>query len=604
MAGAPAEAQGQAQQNQILVITATGTPQDRDESGQAITVIDAATIEISQARSVTDLLARLPSVRATTNGSLGSVSGVSLRGAETGQTLVLLDGVRVNDPSSTSDAADFGNLLVGNIRGAEVMRGSNAIAYGSSAIGGVVNLTTRDPDAPEGLSARVSVEGGYAATVQSVADIGWRRGDLRADAGIVHLRTDGISSAAPRFGATERDALENWTAHARIEVPISDGLSLDLRGYGIDATLDYDSFFGEPADSTDESRFRQFTGHAGVNASSFDGRLISRFAVTYLANSRDYRFIAGAAPDFGYRGAVWRLDYRGKVALGASADLLMGYTHDVPVYRFYGFGSEERHAARTDSGYAMFMLKPLQRLSLTGGVRHDAHSQFGGVTTFGANANLGLDDQTRLRAAFGQGFRAPSLYQLYDAYSGNAALAPERSDSFDVGFDRRLFGGRGQLALTVFKRRTRRQIDYDGSTFRYVNLARTSTTGLELEARFAPVDGLDLQLAYSLLDTRDQAEHHLPRRPVHGLSASLDKAWVSGFSTGISLRYASAAVDRTSPTGTLDSYVLADLRAAWALSERFELFGRVENAFDRMYETAYGYGTYGRAVYGGLRVTL
>ncbi len=203
---------------------------------------------------------------------------------------MLLDGVRVNDPSSTSDAVDFGNLMVGNIRRIEVMRGSNAIPW-LDAIGGVIDLDTRDPDAPDGLSLRASAEGGYAGTAQGVADIGWRDGDLRADGGLAAVRTDGISSAAKRFGAVEADGLENWTGHARIEAPIIDGVSIDLRAYGVDAKLDYDSFFGAPADSTDQSHFQQFTGYAGLNASSFGEALKSKVSFTYLANRRDYRFM-------------------------------------------------------------------------------------------------------------------------------------------------------------------------------------------------------------------------------------------------------------------------------------------------------------------------
>lgn len=607
--GSAASAEEEA--DRVIIVTATGTPQDRDESGQAISIIDSATIERSQALSVADLLGRVPSVRVNSNGSLGSVTSVSLRGAEVGQTLVLLDGVRVNDPSSTSDAVDFGNLLVGNIRRIEVMRGSNAIPYGSDAIGGVIDLSTRDPAAPEGLSVRASGEGGYANTFQGVADVGWRAGETRVDAGLVGLRTDGISSADPRFGASESDGLENISAHARIEMPLSDAVSIDLRGYGIDSKLDYDSFFGAPADSTDESHFRQFTGYAGLRASSFDGLLTSRLSLTYLANRRDYRFVPDTSPDFGYRGEGWRVDYQGKLAVHDAADLLLGYTHDAPRYRFLGFGSNETHEANTDSGFAMLILRPLAALSLTGGLRYDDHSQFGDVTTFGANANLGLaDGKTRLRVAFGQGFRTPSLYQLYDSFSGNAALAPERSDSFDVGIDRNFAAGHGQVSLTLFSRTTRNQIDFDMATFRYANIARTRAQGAEIEVTLSPAEGFDIGLAWSLVDTRDRSpgspsyDRHLSRRPVHGINLSLDKQWSFGLAAGATFRLSSDAVDPTAPSGELDGYVLLDLRASYRIGDRFELFARLENAFDADYETAYGYSTYGRAAYGGVRVKL
>jgi len=607
----PTMAAAQSDEDISIVVTATGQAQDRNASGQAISVVDQATIERSQARSVTDILNQLPSVRSNSNGSLGAVTGVSLRGAETGQTLVLLDGVRINDPSSTANAVDFGNLLIGNIRRVEVLRGSNAIPYGSDAIGGVIDLSTRDEGAADGLALRVSGEGGYAGTAQGVANLGWRAGASRADFGITALRTDGISSAAPRFGATERDGLRNITMNARVETPVTDGVAIDLRTYFVDARLDYDSFFGTPADSPDTSQFRQVTSYAGLNVSSFGGALVSRLSFTYLTNRRDYRSMPDAAPDFGYRGTGWRLDYQGKLGLAAHADLIFGLTHDAPEYRFFGFGSDETHGAHTNSAHAMLILRPLDRLSLTGGLRHDDHSQFGGVTTFGANANWGLaDGRTQLRASYGEGFRTPSLYQLYDSFSGNAALAPERSNSADIGIDRRFAAGRGRASFTLFTRTTRNQIDFDLLSFRYGNLARTRAQGIEAELVFSPVDQLDLSLAYSLVDTRDRSpgslrfDQHLSRRPVHGLSASIDKAWRFGLKTGATLRTASASVDPAAPPGSLDGYALLDLRASLPIGQGIALYGRLENAFDRQYETAYGYATYGRAAYGGLRIGL
>jgi len=591
-----------------IIVTATGEPQDRDESGQAITLIDAKTIDQRQAQTVADLLADTPSVRVNGNGSLGSVTSLSLRGAEVGQTLVLLDGVRVNDPSGTSDAADFGNLLIANIRRIEVMRGANAIAYGSDAIGGVINLSTRDEGAPDGLSLRASGEGGYAGTASGVLDAGWRQGALRIDAGIAGLHTDGISSADSRFGATERDGLDNVTAHARIEAPLSDAVTLDLRGYFIDARLAYDSFFGTPADSSDTSHFRQTTGYAGLDVRI--GALENRLSWTLLNNERDYRFMPGTPPDFGYRGSRIRADYDGTLALDPAVRLVFGASHDAPDYRFFGFGSDERHSARTDSAYAMAIVKPLAGLSLTGGIRYDHHSQFGGVVTFGANANWGLaDGQTRFRFAYGEGFRAPSLYQLYDSYSGNAALIPERSHSFDLGVDRSFADRKGRLALTLFARSTSNQIDYDLTTSRYANLARTTARGAELSVDYEPVKDSTIALAYSLIDTRDRTpgssayDEHLSRRPVNSLSLSVDQHWPIGLSTGATLRLVGPSRDPTAPTERLDGYTLLGLRASMPVWKHAEIYARLDNALDEHYETSYGYGTYGRSAYGGVRMS-
>lgn len=592
-----------------IIVTATGFAQDRDESGQAITLIDSATIARAQALSLADLLAFTPSVRTSSNGALGSVTSISLRGAEAGQTLVLLDGVRINDPSSPNDAVDFGNLLTANIHRVEVMRGANSVPYGSDAIGGVINLSTHDPDAPDGLNARASAQGGYVGTLDGSADLGWRSGARRVDVGISALHTNGISSADRALGATESDGLRNFTGHASVTMPLGDGVSLDLRGYAIDAKLATDSFFGVPADSADTSHFRQLIGYAGLNALSFSGRLKSVLAFTWLGNRRDYRPDPDADPQYGYRGWNWRLQYRGLFRLTPAARLVFGYDHDAPRYRYYGFGSDERHSAQVNSFYGMLVLQPLARLTLTGGARHDVHSQFGGVTTFGANANYGLGDgKTRLRAAYGEGFRAPSLYQLYDGYSGNADLVPERSRSFDVGVDRRFANGHGTVSLSLFTRATRHQIDYDLTTYRYANLDRTRAQGVELSVDVKPVRSLDLALAYSLVDTRDRSpgsatyDQHLARRPVSAISASADQLWALGLSTGVTLRMVGKSLDPTAPSGELPGYILVGLRASLPVTARLALFGRIDNLTDAGYETAYGYGTYGRSAYGGVRV--
>jgi vitamin B12 transporter len=602
-------AAGPVRAQESIVVTATGIAQDRDESGQAITLVDAAAIDRLQPVALTDLLASVPSLRMNANGGFGSVTSVSLRGAEVGQTLVLLDGVRINDPSGTSGAVDFGNLLAGNIRRVEVLRGSNAVPFGSDAIGGVIDLSTRDPAAPEGLSARLSAEGGHAGTALGAADLGWRSGGTRIDAGVAGLHSDGISSAAARFGATERDGVDNLTAHARIEAPLSDAVSVDLRAYAVESRLDYDSFFGPPADSSDASRFAQVTGHAGLRARSFGGRLESRLALTWLANRRDYRFTPGTPADFGYRGARWRLDYDGALTLDPAARLVFGLAHDMPVYRFFGFGSDERHEARTDSAYAMAILRPARGLTLTGGLRHDDHRQFGGITTFGANANWGLaDGQTRVRLAFGEGFRAPSLYQLHDGFVGNPALRPERSTNFDLGLDRDFLAGAVRLSFTAFARTTRNQIDYDFATNLYANLARTRAHGIELSLDARPGDDWLVGLSYSLVDTRDRTPgaanegQRLARRPLHGMTASLDKNWRGGFSLGATARLVSDSRDPLAPGGTLDGYALLGLRAAFALSEHVQLHVRLENALDEAYETSFGYSTYGRSAYAGVRM--
>lgn len=599
-----------AQADDDIVVTAAGIEQSRDEVGQAITVIDADTIKTRQAIDVVDLLATTPGVRFNRNGTVGAQTGVSLRGAETTQTLVLIDGVKVNDPSGIGDGYDFGPLLTGNIRRIEVLRGSNSVVHGSQAIGGVVNIMTGVP--AEGFGANASAEYGYSDTFSAKADISGTAGIASGGVGAAYFRTDGISSAA---NGTERDGSENIAANARLKLAFSDSLSLDLRGYYIHADLDVDGFPAPAyilADTPEVAITDQYVGYAGINLALLDGKLTNRAAVTWMRNDRDYYSARGADVDYGYSGTNLRFEYEGVYAPVDQAKLVFGYEHERPDYDYFGFGSTTSAKINIDSVYALAIVKPFTGLAVTGGVRHDDHSQFGGATTFGANANYSPNGgATNVRLSYGEGFKAPSLYQLYDTFSGNRALTPERSKSYDIGFDQRLDGGRAVLSVTAFQRDTRNQINYDVSLppfGGYANLDRTRAKGVEASIALKPVDALTVTGSYSYVDARDRSAgsatygNRLARRAANAISVSADYVWPFGLSTGATVTMVGDSFDNAANTRRLDGYALAGVRASFPVGEHLEVYGRVDNLTDENYQTAYGYGTYGRAAYGGVRV--
>ena len=599
-----------AQADDDIVVTAAGIEQSRDEVGQAITVIDADTIKTRQAIDVVDLLATTPGVRFNRNGTVGAQTGVSLRGAETTQTLVLIDGVKVNDPSGIGDGYDFGPLLTGNIRRIEVLRGSNSVVHGSQAIGGVVNIMTGVP--AEGFGANASAEYGYSDTFSAKADISGTAGIASGGVGAAYFRTDGISSAA---NGTERDGSENIAANARLKLAFSDSLSLDLRGYYIHADLDVDGFPAPAyilADTPEVAITDQYVGYAGINLALLDGKLTNRAAVTWMRNDRDYYSARGADVDYGYSGTNLRFEYEGVYAPVDQAKLVFGYEHERPDYDYYDAFSTTSAKINIDSVYALAIVKPFTGLAVTGGLRHDDHSQFGGATTFGANANYSPNGgATNVRLSYGEGFKAPSLYQLYDTFSGNRALTPERSKSYDVGFDQRLDGGRAVLSVTAFQRDTRNQINYDVSLppfGGYANLDRTRAKGVEASIALKPVDALTVTGSYSYVDARDRSVgsatygNRLARRAANAVSVSADYVWPFGLSTGATVTMVGDSFDNAANTRRLDGYALAGIRASFPVGEQLEVYGRVDNLTDENYQTAYGYGTYGRAAYGGVRV--
>ncbi|KEQ51784.1 Outer membrane cobalamin receptor protein [Sphingobium chlorophenolicum] len=253
------------------------------------------------------------------------------------------------------------------------------------------------------------------------------------------------------------------------------------------------------------------------------------------------------------------------------------------------------------------MVKPLVGLSLTGGVRHDDHSQFGGATTFGANANYTPNNgATNIRMSYGEGFKAPSLYQLYGTDVGNAGLRPERSKSYDIGFDQRLGGDRAILSVTAFRRDTKDQINYDysiGLYGGYNNLDRTRAKGVEAMLTLKPVDALTFTAAYSYVDARDRnTDARLPRRAANAVSVSADYVWPFGLSTGATVTMVGDSFNDATNAVRLDGYAVADVRASFPIMENLEIYGRIDNLTDEKYATVHGYGTYGRSAFGGVRV--
>ncbi|GAO38343.1 vitamin B12 transporter BtuB [Sphingomonas changbaiensis NBRC 104936] len=600
-----------------IVVTASRAPQSAAETGQAVTVLDRDLIEQRQAVIVSDLLAQTPGVAVSRNGGVGGFTGLRIRGAEAEQTLVLIDGVKVNDPSSPGGGFDFANLLADNIARIEVLRGPNSVPWGSQAIGGVVNIITARPTAEPTLTARA--EGGSFGTAQAVANGSFTAGPVAASLGGGYFTTDGISAA--RAG-TERDGYERYAANGRIEVALSDSIAIDLRGYFDHGRTELDGFPPPSftfADTPEFSTIQELFGYAGVRATFLDGRFVNRAAFTIGDVNRDNFAAPGSAPSFIARGRVERFEYQGDLKATDWARIVFGAESE---RSRFGDGTSVFRTG-IDSGWGELIVKPVAPLTLTGGVRHDDHRDFGGHTSFGGNAALGLG-HTVVRASYAEGFKAPTLFQLRSDF-GNPALRPETARSIDVGVEQRLIGGALSGSLTWFHRRTRNQIDFtpcrtdiaicaDGARpfGTYDNIARARASGVEAALDLRPTDTLRINASYTYVDAENRTPGSpdfgttLLRRPKSSVALNADWRAPVGLSLGGTLRQVSDSIDRDA-FGTrvrLDGYVLADLRVSYPVSDRLEIYGRVENLFDARYETVLDYNTAGRAAYAGVRVRL
>ena len=615
-----------------VVVTANRTPEPRRRVGSDVTVIDAATIAERQPQSVSDLLATTPGVTIARTGPVGGQTALFIRGAESAQTLVVIDGVKANDPSSPAGGYDFGNLLAGDVDRIEVLRGPQSTLWGADAIGGVVSISTRRATRP--FEADGAVEAGSFGTSFTRLGAGGASGPLNWRIAGSYFDTDGVSAFDRAFGGKEKDGFTQKALSGRASYAFAPDISLDLRALYSDGKAGIDGFppplYGF-ADTRETTRTRQFLDYTGLNVGVFDGRLMNRLAFTYSSTDRASDDpTATPHTEFYAQGHTLRGEYQGTWRVFEGTQAVFGAEHERSTIRTASPSAFDPHptpltaAADIDSLYAQVQATAAPGLTLTGGGRFDRHSAFGDHGTGQAALAWVLPtarpkgEDTVVRASFGQGFKAPTLFQLYSDF-GNPALKPERADGWDLGVEQGLIGGAATLSAGYFGRRTRDQIDFFGCfpTSRplcasrpfgyYDNIARARAAGVELQAAVRPAPGLTLDANYTYTRATDESPgsanrgHALARRPNNVANASANYLWRGGLATSVSVRYAGSSFDNLSNTVRLKSYTLVDLRASYPLCRGLELYGRVENLTDQRYETAYQYGTLGRGGYLGVR---
>jgi vitamin B12 transporter len=586
-----------------IVVVASGVEQHADQVGRSITLIDRAEIEQRQTVALSDLLATTPGVTVVRNGGLGTATALSIRGAQSDQTLVLIDGIRVADPSSTSGAYNFASLLAGSVERVEVLRGPNSVIWGSQAIGGVVNVTTLQ--GAQGLHVRANAEGGSFGTFNGNAAIAG--GNDRITAGLTagYLTTDGISAAA---NGKEADGYRQVGVTGNVEVKLVEGLSLDLRGYYADSKVDLDGYAPPTYDFGDTNEFaktQELYGYAGLKNALFGGKLRNRIGFTLSDIHRDgYNDDSSIA--YRYRGRAERYTYQGDATLAQQLRLVFGAEHEQSRIRYdEGFGSVGRYSVGITSFYGQAIVTPIAPVTLTGGVRHDDHDTFGGHWTWNADLAVRATADTLLHASYGEGFKAPTLYQLYSAY-GFRGLQPETAKSYEAGVRQMLAGGKVALGVTWFHRDADNQIDYNFDTSTYYNLNKTRAEGFELEGMLQPVKALTVRANFTHVTSENRSAGYLgndlPRRPRDTGSVSADYRFPFGLAIGGTVTMVGDSFNDVGNATPIDGTALAGVRAEMPVTKMLSVYGRIDNIGDVRYQQITGYGTYGRAAYGGVRV--
>lgn len=619
-----------------VVVVANRAPEALSKVGNSVTVLTAADIKASQLPVLSDLLAQTPGLSVARSGGMGQPTSVFIRGAESDQTVVLIDGVQIYDPSTTAAYFDFENLLTNDVTRVEILRGAQSTLYGSQAMGGVIDITTGASKSP--LEGSVDAEGGSHDSGDVGGSIGGKTDTLMWHVSGTWLGTSGIPAFDERFGGTRLCASQIGGGTGRLVYDITPDLDLDLRGYYVQSRTDFDGYDTPPdydtfGNDNEYGKNTQLLGYAGLTLHSPDRTLTNRVAYHYIyTDTRDYdpdatggEGLASTETFYGV-GHIEREEYQGTWQFAPGYQAVFGAQHerssidsDTPAYDFGGPMPVD--AAQTiDSGYAQLQGEILPGLSLTAGERYDRQNEFGSHTDGALAAAWALNDaQTILRSSFGQGFKSPSLYQLYSNY-GTRTLRPEAAETWDAGIEQHVLGGRVDLSATYFQRYSRDLIEFyycatltdcpNPAGGYYANIARAAAHGVELQGAWNASDQWTFTANYTLTETADRSPgsstygNELPLRPEDSANASAVYRWRAPLTTSVTLRYAGPSYNDAANDIKLGGYVLADLRASYALGHRLDLYARVENVTGKHYETEYQYGTLGRSAYAGLRATF
>ena len=614
---------------ETVVVTATRSAQPAALTGESISVITADELQRQQISFVNDALSQVPGLTSVRNGGVGQNATIGVRGAPAGQTLVLIDGVRINDASSTDGQALLGDLLANNIDRIEILRGPQSTLYGSDAMGGVVNvLTRRGGDAP--VSGTALAEGGSFDTFHANAAVNGTVDGIEYGGAVNSYATNSVSAADARNGNSEADGSHNFGATGNVRVPVNDWMSVDLRAYYAHARGSFDGYPPPSYTFQDTHEFNRntlFAGYAGLNITALDGRLHNRLGFMGSSSNREnFDPTMGPANNYFGKGSAARFEYQGVFDLDADNQIVFGAESERTTFKtqsVFDFPPVPTLGARRiTSGYGQWQTTLFDQLTLTGGVRYDGDSEFGGHTSLKfAGAWQLPDGATVLHANYGDGFKAPTLYEMYSQYSNPLhALAPETARGWEVGAARQFLDGDLSASLTWFSRHTHNQIDFVSPPCYtapapaicavrpfgyYENLVETRARGIEAEVVAQLPWDVAAHVNYTFLDTRDEGTlAPLARRPAHSGNAGLVWTPMPGATLGTEIAYIGPRFDSPAKGGHLPGYALVNVFGEYPVAAHLTLFGRIENLFDRHYEPVLGYGAAGRAAYAGLRVAF
>jgi vitamin B12 transporter len=627
-----------------VVISATKTPVPVSQVTSAVEVITGEQMQQRKLKTVAEALRWAQGLAVNQSGGPGTNVDVRIRGGTPEQTLVLIDGAIVN--SATIGSYDFANLTTDNIERIEILRGSQSMLWGSDAMGGVINITTkRGRDTPNisGFS-----EYGSFNTIREGANVAGKKGPVDFSGSISRWDTAGFSAINYRRGATERDGYHNWQGSVRLgaDLPKDGRLEFDFRwmkgianfdGFAFNST----TFQSDPADvlgAKSQSTQYVFAGNYMQPITSWWSQklTLSRATDNLVSQSGtvERNLVTGATGPVGFpfnsqiETTSNRIEWQQNVQVAEPLLLTAGYQFREQIGQntdsLDPTMSIPTKSISSNAGFADAKLNLWDRLFGTAGIRQDEYNVFGSATTYRLTGGyLHQETGTKLRGSYGTGFRAPTINQLFFPGFGTPNLQPEKSQGFDVAVDQTLLNDRVTLSLGYFWTRYRNLIlsVFDPAVctapgsfgFCAQNAGDARARGVEASGKFRLVrdqpwiKSLDLQFQYTYTLTNnltDGQDTRLPKWPLNQWSTILSYQPIEALRANLEGRFVGQRYNNVGNSGSIGSFYVWNLSATYDVNKQIQVYTRVDNIFNEKYEEVLFFGTAIRSVFGGVRMNF
>ena len=580
--------------NEVKEIIVKGARIDTSEDnfGSSIFILDSEEIRLRGFRSAIDAISSSPGVTAKKNGSFGGVGSVRIRGASSSQTLVLIDGIPVNDASSPGGGYNFEYLDTSNIDRIEVLRGSQSTLWGSDAIGGVVNIYTKSADKN---SINLLSEIGSFGLRKINSELGIASNSSKFLFSVDDTSLAGISKADKKDGNVEKDGFKTNSYSLKGDIDLNNIQIKGLLSY-IKSDVEYDSFgfVTGVQDGDERSITEEFIGNLTIKFNLFDDKLVNTFSVNQSDISRDY--FTNDNLTFGADGERKLYRYQGNTGFGEFNKIAFGLEREE--------SSVNADKLSIDSYFFLYQFQPIKDLVISTGIRNDDNKGFNSKTTRKISASYRVFDNLSIKTSWGEGFKVPTIFQTTffccGAESANTNIRPEESTSYDLGFDFSL-KDKFSFSLVYFKKDINNQINFSFGLGGYENIDFVESDGFEISVNSKISEEINLYLNYSYIDSIDGRGQRLINIPKDSGELALTYNSSFNLSGSLMIKYNGSEI---STYGNLDSWSRADINLFYKLNNFSEVYFRVENLLDKNYQQVFGYGTPDRSGLVGVKVNF